>query len=363
MPITLPNGQVIQETDPNYATYLAQQKASAAPVANATASVTPAMTLTDAQKAADTALSGLATPMSLTDIRAAETAQKAAVLQGAEAQFNPQIATEKKAGETVLSSAIGATGQRQGFNLSTAESAYLAGVQNDITARIKAVEDQKASAIATGNLAAITRAEENIAKLNDAQTNIAIQKANYALQLVSSNIAQRQLEATTASNKETQDLQSQELALNAYKTALETPVGKDFTINGITYTGMADLSGTDPANISVETDDDGFQVGIDKTTGEVLWKSKTPTGKSKTAATSVNVNLKNSAIGGVEDKMYNVDGNQIGTRSYNQQTGKWTYQDMGGNTISAPMFYSTEKPETSGSIELSNGSGKTIKIK
>ena len=172
------------------------------------------MTLSEAQKTAGDTFNGLASPMSLSDIRAAEAAQKAAVRTGAEAQFNPQIAAEQQAGKTTLSSAVGATGQRQGFNLSTAESAYLAGVQSDINGRIKAVEDQKAAAISSGDLAAITRADDNISKLTDMNNNIAIAKANYALQLLSGNREQQTLELNKEGQAFDQENAKKQLSLS-----------------------------------------------------------------------------------------------------------------------------------------------------
>lgn len=220
MPITLPTGQVINDNDPNYATYVAQQKANTGATGNAvvnaatTASATPNMTLSEAQAKADAQLSGLATPMSLSEIRSREAEQKAAALAGAEAQYNPQIRAEQASGRRVLSSAEGATGQRQGFNLSTAESAYLSGIEADVNQRVKDVENQKAAAISTGNLAAIQRAEDNIAKLTEAQNNIALKKIELGLQYYGIGLQERQLATEEKAQEFNEQMAEKNLAIN-----------------------------------------------------------------------------------------------------------------------------------------------------
>lgn len=160
----------------------------------ATRQVTPSMDLNSARQQADQAFSGLVSPMSLTDIRSREAEQKATSAKAAESQFNPQIAQEQKTGMATVSTAEGVTGQNQGFNISTAEAAYLAGTQQEVNTRVKYVEDQKAAAISTGNLAAIQRADDQLAKLNEYNNQLTIAKANYALQLMSGNREQAQLE-------------------------------------------------------------------------------------------------------------------------------------------------------------------------
>lgn len=308
--------------------------------AEQTRNVTPSMSLNDARSQADSAFSGLVSPMSLADIRAREAEQKAASEKSATAQFNPQIAQEQKSGMATVSTAQGVTGQNQGFNISTAEAAYLAGTQQEVSQRIKYVEDQKAAAINTGNLAAIQRADDQITKLNEYNNQLTIAKANYALQLMSGNREQAQLELATQSQKlqaerdlQTQLIQQESLKLDAYKTALSTPVGKSFEVNGTTYKGMADLSGIDPANISLSTDDNGYETGIDKTTGKVLWKSEVPTGKTKTQASNITVNMKESAAGARNPLV--LGGKQIGWQSYNEQTGKPQNFNMDGSVMTA----------------------------
>ena len=96
----------------------------------------------------------------------------------------------------MVSTAEGVTGQRQGFNISTAESAFLANTQNQVNEKIKAVEDQKAAAINAGNLDATNKADNDLAKLQDFNVKLTLAKANYALQLMSGARSQAQLDLT-----------------------------------------------------------------------------------------------------------------------------------------------------------------------
>lgn len=189
------------------------QKGGSKYVAPATEPVAP-LTLTDAQKQAETITSGLVSPMSLADIQAREAQQKALSTSSAEAQYNPQIAAERKAGETTLSSAIGATGQSKGFNLSTAESAYLSAVQGDVNKRIQELENKKAAAISTGNFNAISAADTAIEKLNEYNNNLLTAKADYALKLMSQNVSERQLAMQERSQEFEQNIAEKNLAIN-----------------------------------------------------------------------------------------------------------------------------------------------------
>jgi hypothetical protein len=192
------------------------------------------------------------------------------------------------------------------------------------------------------------------AQLSLAQSSQALQQKQSEAQLA---MQERQLSST-------EKMQQEELKLNAYKTALDTPVGKKFTVNGTEFIGLKDASGIDPSLISLSTDDKGYETGINKLNGQILWKSTVPTGKTKTAASSVTVNMKNSAIGGTENQMWDpVTKQPIGTYSKNDQTGVFTFFNQQGEKIPAPQNYTTIAPKQgTGTIELSNGSGKTIKI-
>lgn len=303
--------------------------------------ITPSMSLNEARSQADQAFSGLVSPMSLADIRAREAEQKAAAEKSATAQFNPQIAQEQKSGMANISTTQGVIGQNQGFNISTAEAAYLAGTQQEVSQRIKYVEDQKAAAINTGNLAAIQRADDQIAKLNEYNNQLTIAKANYALQLMSGNREQAQLELATKTQalqeqraQQEQELAKETLKLNAYKTALDTPVGKDFTVDGVTYTGLASATGIDPSMISLSTDDKGYETGINKLTGEVIWKSKVPTGKTKTGPAVTNITM--PSYGNSVNKVVSADGkNILGYIRFNSKGEQVAKQDINGNPITA----------------------------
>lgn len=143
------------------------------------------MSLDQARGEADKAFSGLVAPMTLEQIRAREAETKAGVEQTASAVYDPNISREKQVGASQVSTAEGVVGQRQGFNISTAEQAFVADVQNKVLDRVREVENIKANYISQGNLAAAERADTQLQQLNEWNTQMTIAKAEYALKVMS----------------------------------------------------------------------------------------------------------------------------------------------------------------------------------
>jgi len=115
-------------------------------------------------------------------IAAREAAAKVERRRQADVLFNPKIARGIETGKKQVGTAAGASGQRAGFNLSTAEATFIQGVQNEVDDRIKEIETAKASFISAGDFAAIERAETALTALEDKRQQMIINKANYALQ-------------------------------------------------------------------------------------------------------------------------------------------------------------------------------------
>lgn len=172
------------------------------------------MTIEQARSQADQAFSGIVAPMTLEDIRAREMAAKESVAQSAESVYNPQISREKQLGGNMVSTAEGVVGQRQGFNISTAELAFVGDVQTKVQDRIKSVEDAKSSYITSGNLSAADRADQQLEKLNEWNTNLTIAKANYALQLMSGSREEAQLELSRMKTESDIKMAEDNLSLN-----------------------------------------------------------------------------------------------------------------------------------------------------
>lgn len=299
-----------------------------------------ALSFEQASEQAEQAFAGIVAPMTLEDIRAREAQTKAGVLQSAEAIYNPQLQREKQIGAGQVSTAEGVVGQRQGFNISTAEQAFVADVQNKVQDRLREVENIKANYISQGNLAAATRADDQIQKLNEFNTNLTIAKANFALQIMSGSREQAQLElAQTQSNLErmkteqTLALSNEELKLKAQEMATKLPAGKEFKVNGITYIGTKEAAGVDPAFITLSTDDKGYQTAVHKLTGQVLWKSKTPIGQTKSVS---NVTVNMPSYGSSPNNVYDESGKFLGTIRYDSKSGKVISQDIQGNPVSFP---------------------------
>ena len=142
---------------------------------------------------ANQAFSGIVSPMTLADIRAREQQAQQVTRATAEAVYNPQINESQRVGMAKVSTAEGVVGQRQGFNISTAELAFVADTQAKVQAATKEIINQKQAYIDSGNFQAAQRADDQIAKLNEFNANLTIAKANYALQLMAGSREQAQL--------------------------------------------------------------------------------------------------------------------------------------------------------------------------
>ncbi len=361
------------------------------------------MSLQDAQRQADKAFSGLVAPMTLEEIRAREEEAKGVTAETATAIYDPQISREKQTGAAQVSTAEGVVGQRQGFNISTAEQAFVANTQNQVQDRIKEVENMKASYISQGNLAAADRADNQLQALNEWNSHMTIAKANYALQIMAGNREQAQLELAKASQATQEAAQARQLDIAEIGMLMNIPEGQTFEYNGRTYTGMQPqqmdvlsnseiislmktipygetqsfnfngqeytVTGIDRANPNmktIETTDDSGNVVIttvDASTGNIINQvSAGRIGRTGSVGTSVNAQLKQEAKGPIQDTLYNMQ-EEIGTRSYNPQTGAWTYFDLQGNITQPPAFFQTTKPKaSSGSISLTSPTGATINI-
>ena len=158
----------------------------------------PRMSLSDARGQADKAFSGLVAPMTLDEIRNREATAQGLTAQTADSVYDPAISRQKQVGAAQVSTTEGVVGQRQGFNISTAEQAYVASVENKVQDAIKEVENTKASYIAQGNLAAADRADSQLQSLNEWNSQMVIAKANYALQIMSGDREQAGLELQQA---------------------------------------------------------------------------------------------------------------------------------------------------------------------
>ena len=152
------------------------------------------MTLQQAQAQAEQAFSGIVSPMTIEDIRAREREAQAITSRTAESVYNPQIREKERIGMAQVSTAEGVVGQRQGFNISTAELAFVADTQAKVTQAITEVQNQKQAYIDQGNFNAANRADDQLQKLNEFNAQMTMAKANYALQLMGGSREQAQLE-------------------------------------------------------------------------------------------------------------------------------------------------------------------------
>ncbi len=148
------------------------------------AQLRPQMSLADAQRRAAQAFSGMQSPMSLDLIRQREQEAQDLARQTAGTIYKPQIKRSEQLGRGEVSTVGGVIGQSAGFNVSTAESAYLNNVQREVQARTQDIVNTKAQFIADGDFRAAERADQQIAQLQEYENQLVMAKANYALQIM-----------------------------------------------------------------------------------------------------------------------------------------------------------------------------------
>lgn len=362
-------GRFDQVSDPNRRAYMEQQYTAAGspsggwaadmsgydPTKNytqTTSSTTPSSGLGSFEDFT----SGLESPMSLEDIRAREAREREQRRIAAEAMFAPQIRRQEELGEMQVSSGKGVTGQSMGFNISTAEVAFIDNLQQKADQRVQEIEKAKSAYISSGDLAAADRADKAIQQLNDYNNQLIMAKMDYALKKF--GVEQEQTK----------------LNLTQFAQLAEIPEGMSWTApDGQTYTGLGGdsvdaffkgsdivslmktlkageeqvltdpntgttyaikgLASNDPNVGVISSYDDQGNLTItryDKTTGQVLGQTiGGQVGKTKTGPSMVSVNYPRQT----QQYIYDANNKQIGYAWSNPITKEVTYQDMAGNAM------------------------------
>lgn len=305
------------------------------PSAGGTGAPTTTVVTPKTKTAAEIAMDNLSTAQN-SDARRAEIANQLAAARAARASAAESIFGEKMnrantVGEQQLNATRGVQGQTAGFNMSTANLAFMNSVQKNIEDKKGEIMKQKQEYIDSGNYEAMKRADDALAKLDDTNLQILLKKADWAI------------------NSEQQQTENQ---LNIAGLQLKIPTGQSVNIGGVDYKGLAADEGifkgsdlvslmskipagttqtiTDPStgqtytltglsqgDINVATDNAGYQYGIDKNTGKTLWKSATPVGKSGGSGTNVSVTMPSYS-----QTPYYVDGKQAGYVRFDSKSNK-----------------------------------------
>jgi hypothetical protein len=150
------------------------------------------------QSAVNQMLSGLSTPMTLEEIRARESQQKAEIQNIANLTFDPLVRDARATGEKQLGSSQAQLGVSRGLGFSSAETSFLNSVQGEIDTKIRDIENQKAQFIATQNFEAANRAEQMLMQMQEMQNNIILTKGTMALQMFGMEQSAYQFEKTFA---------------------------------------------------------------------------------------------------------------------------------------------------------------------
>lgn len=380
------NGQQYQATPSG--TYAPVNSGSASAGASVSNTSRPLNVLTaeQAKQQAEAAFSGIVSPMTVEDIRAREKEAQAITAKTAASVYDPQIAEKERTGMAQVSTAEGVVGQRQGFNISTAELAFVADTQSKVANTIKEVQNAKQAYLDQGNFNAANRADDQLQKLNEFNTQMTMAKANYALQLMSGSREQAQLELAQTQAKADELAKQRQLDISEIELLSKIPKGNTFTYNGKEYTGLKEteiepltnaelislmkevpygekqtfnlggqeyiVSGIDRSNPNLKTIESTNNSGTviittyDVSKGKIVNQvSAGQIGKTGGSGTSVNVSLKTTAAGELQNKMWDKSGNEIGTYARNPQTGLFTFYNKQGQQITAPKDYTTVQPK------------------
>jgi len=142
---------------------------------------------------ADEMLGGYSSSQTPESIAERERLARERIGQQAESIFGPRINRAAELGRKQVGTAEGASGQRAGFNLSTAEAQFIQSVQSDVDARIDEIQAAKAEFIASGNFAASERADKALAELEDKKQQFMMNRATLALQIGSGEREQQRI--------------------------------------------------------------------------------------------------------------------------------------------------------------------------
>lgn len=147
------------------------------------------------------ALDGITTLITPEEIRAREQQAKEAIVQQANATFDPLVSQTKTTGAQTKGSAAAQFGQNRGLGFSKANTQYLNQVQMEIDNKVADLEKQKAAYIASNNIAASQKADDAILALQEQQNNILIKKAELALSERSLDQSEEQFQQSLAFDK------------------------------------------------------------------------------------------------------------------------------------------------------------------
>jgi hypothetical protein len=251
-------------------------------------------------------LKDISTPMTAESIAASKTAKENALQDAANKIYDPLAAERRARGELELGGAQAKLGQTRGLGFSSAELGYMGAVQSKIDTSIKEIANAKAEYLSKGMLALADKADEQLWKLYEANTNLDLKKVDIALNMKSED---RQAAESAVNQK----VALGNLDLNTLKTLSDIPVGQKVTIGGVSYEGLKPaekvqpfFSGsnittlmqnlekgktqvitdpntkenitivgmnTDNPNVMTVEDNQGRIRGIDKSSGRVLWKT------------------------------------------------------------------------------------------
>ncbi len=124
---------------------------------------------------------GLSSPLDAEAIAAEQERARLLRREQADSIFGPRIQRAEDLGKAQVSTAEGAAGVSQQFNLSTARLSLLNNLGNRIDDRIGAIEKEKQVYIDTGDFQGQQRADKQLTELREYQNDILFKQADYAL--------------------------------------------------------------------------------------------------------------------------------------------------------------------------------------
>jgi len=191
------NGQIISGQDPNLQGFIdggAVPVVDPAPVVNNNVPAPVVNNNTTTQNTTNKLFADYQTGLSKEDITSREEQARELRRQQADIMFAPRLQRAEDLNAAQISTAKGVVGQRQGFNISTAEQQYIATLEAKAEERIKQIEKEKENYIATGDFNASQRADASLRDLREVQNNLLFKKVEVAMQLGAQEIQKSQFE-------------------------------------------------------------------------------------------------------------------------------------------------------------------------
>jgi hypothetical protein len=191
--------------------------------------------MTAAEEAASLT-AGIQSPMTQEEIMAQKQSAMDVRRAQAESIFGPQIRRAEELGVAQVSTGAGVTGQRAGFNISTAEAQYIKSIEDQAETRVREIETQMSEYISTGNFQAAQLAQQQMSELRQTQNNLILKRAELAMDIGKTRTEEERWQQQFGMEQRQFDLKD---TAAYYDIVKDIPAGESITVRGRTFIGIA----------------------------------------------------------------------------------------------------------------------------